>query len=98
MLGLWIRLACWNQLMGAMHSVAPSARTRPTGTPDIGVPDPATYGHRPQTCTDVPRHAGGASTGEARPPPRPGKPRMPGRRGVHSPDDPLIVSSRGGAS
>src|SRR5690606_11574241 len=84
-LGLLMRLARWNQLMGSQHTVAPVCRERPMGTPTMGAPAPTANGHSPQTCTLVPRYSSGGVTSRDAPPPRPGQPRGPGRRTVGPP-------------
>jgi hypothetical protein len=60
--GLAINPARANQLMGSQQTVAAERRSRPMGTPTIGVPDPAMNGHSPQTWRVVARHSGAAST------------------------------------
>src|SRR5690242_3142559 len=80
-LGLLIRRARVYQEIGSKHTVAPWYRCRPIGTPIIGVVEPVPNGHRPHTCTVVPRYSVGVSTHEARPPPGPGNPRPLGSRG-----------------
>jgi hypothetical protein len=60
-LGLAISFARRNHAIGSQHTVAAVTRCRPIGTPTIGEPDPAEYGHSPHTCTEVPRHSGGGS-------------------------------------
>ena len=59
--GLAISPARANQLMGSQQTVAWDRRSRPIGTPTIGVPDPAMKGHSPQTWRVVARHSGAAS-------------------------------------
>jgi hypothetical protein len=60
--GLAINPARANQLIGSQQTVAWDRRSRPIGTPTIGVPEPAMKGHSPQTWRVVARHSGAAST------------------------------------
>ena len=38
---------------GSAQTTSPQARCRPSGTPAVGAPDPATNGNSPATCTVV---------------------------------------------
>ncbi len=60
--GFRISRARVNQDSGSKQTAWPVNRLRPSGTPIVGDPPPTAHGHRPQTCTEVARHSGGAST------------------------------------
>src|SRR5580692_336891 len=56
-----------SQASGSRQTTSPHSWCRPTGVPATGVPDPATYGYRPQTWVVVAWYSGAAVTCAARP-------------------------------
>ena len=56
-----------SQASGSMQTISPDSWWRPTGVPTAGVPEPETYGNRPQTWVVVAWYSGAAVTCAARP-------------------------------
>src|SRR3981189_1247789 len=59
---------------GSRQTTSPHSMCRPIGTPNVGAPDPAMNGYRPQSWVVVPWYSMPGATWAARPAPGPRQP------------------------